>query len=864
MSKPEATATAQRRSRKRRLLIAFVVLLVLSSIARLFVPTEGELLPGQQRVEVREYDRDAPTGKTVQIAYRDLPALNGEPDAPVVVLIHGSPVASMALDRFIPELNQTCRLIVPDLPGFGGSTIGIADYSVRAGARYTLELMDALGIEQAYLAGYSMGGGVILNVADIAPQRVEGLIMCSAIGVQERELLGNYALNHGLHGLQLGGLWLLQNFTPHFGYMDHGIFNVAYARNFYDTDQRNLRGVIERFDGPMLIIHGKDDAFVPPMAAAEHARIAQQSERVWTDGGHLQMLMKPETFAAPVQEFVRRVEAGNFAPQSVDPESFSSSVHEPGYGFLMALLALGTLVSEDLSCIIGGLLASRGTLPLWAAIVACAVGIFIGDLMLYALGYLGKPALSRAPLKWFVSAKTVERMERWYHRRGAVIILTSRFVPGTRLPAYVAAGVLRMPLGKFLPYFAVAVLAWTPILVGLSWLAGDVVLRWVEQYDRYAIWILLGGIFALWLLIHGLVPLLTWRGRRLLLSRWRRLTRWEYWPLWAVYVPVGLYITWHGFIKYRCPPLFTAVNPGIPNGGGLAIESKQVILRGLAGAGDAVAAWTVLEKDKPADENFTALDAFMAEGGLDFPVVLKPDVGERGEGVAIVRSREEARGYLERAIDDTIAQAFAPGEEYGVFYYRYPGDERGHILGITDKRFPQLTGDGKHTLEWLILHDDRAVGMAKFFLNKFEDRLEEIPNDGETIALAELGTHCRGSLFLDGSHLVTPELIAALDVVSGHFEGFDFGRYDIRVPSAEDLSAGRNLKVIEVNGLSSEATYIYDPKHSYCYGLRTLCHQWRIAFEIAALNVKNGHPHLSACEVFRIFFASRARDKLEV
>ncbi|WOO40563.1 alpha/beta fold hydrolase [Rubellicoccus peritrichatus] len=842
----------------------FFLLLIASTIARFFVPSEGELGAGQKRIEVPEFDRDDETGKIVQIAYRDLPPLSGNPDAPVIVLIHGSPVGSVALKKVYPLLQEDARVIVPDLPGFGGSTIDIKDYSTRAGAYYTLALLDTLGIEQAYFVGYSMGGGVILNIADIAPQRVEGLVMGSAIGVQEHELLGDYTLNHGLHWFQLMGLWSLQNLFPHFGYMDHGILNVAYARNFYDTDQRPFRSIIEKYDGPMLILHGEQDRFVPPRAAAEHAMIAQKPEMHWLKGGHLQMLRDAESYVAPILNFVKAIESKTFDPQTNIADEIPQSVRDQGYGVMMVLLALGTQVAEDFSCIIGGVLASRGVLPYWAATVACAVGIFIGDMLLYLAGYfMGAPALKRAPLKWFVSEASVNRMAKWYHRRGALIILLARFVPGLRLPCYVAAGVLRIPLQKFLFYFIVAVFAWTPILVGIAYMVGDTVLNVMERYERFALLGLVLVFVLAWLFLRWIVPLLTWRGRRLVLSRWKRMTSWEFWPLWAMYIPIGLYITWHGLIKYRCAPLFTAVNPGIPNGGGLAGEAKSQILENLKGAGDTIARWVLLKKETSLEENLESLKTFINKEELSYPIVLKPDLGERGQGVAIVKKSEEARSYLEDCLGDTIAQEFVPGCEFGVFYYRYPGEETGHILGITDKRFPSITGDGASTLERLILMDNRAVCMAKFFLDKFENRLDDVLESGEKITLTDLGTHCRGSLFLDGSELSTPATLAAFDEISRHFDGFWFGRYDVRVPSETDLAKGKNIKVIELNGLSSEATYIYDPKHSYWFGLKTLAKQWRIAFKIASLNRKAGHKNLSTLQVFGLFFDYRSRDKFE-
>jgi pimeloyl-ACP methyl ester carboxylesterase len=134
------------------------------------------------------------------------------------------------------------RVIVPDLPGFGASEHDVADYSIRAHARYVLELLDALGVERADVVGFSMGGGVALSLADAAPARVRSITLLSSIGAQEYELLGDYAINHAFHGVQLAGLWGLRELVPHFGALDRTILGIPYARNFYDTDQRPLRG----------------------------------------------------------------------------------------------------------------------------------------------------------------------------------------------------------------------------------------------------------------------------------------------------------------------------------------------------------------------------------------------------------------------------------------------------------------------------------------------------------------------------------------------------------------------------------------------------------------------------------------------
>ena len=130
--------------------------------------------------------------------------------------------------------------------------------------------------------------------------------------------------------------------------------------------------------------------------------------------------------------------------------------------------------------------------------------------------------------------------------------------------------------------------------------------------------------------------------------------------------------------------------------------------------------------------------------------------------------------------------------------------------------------------------------MARAYFAVQRDHLWDIPAKGVSVQLIEIGTHCRGSIFLDGSEVVTQALETAIERLARGFEGFYFGRFDIRTPSLSDFQAGRNFKVIELNGVTSEATHIYDPKTRLLRAYRILAAQWRIAFEIGAQNRKNG------------------------
>lgn len=522
--------------------------------------------------------------------------------------------------------------------------------------------------------------------------------------------------------------------------------------------------------------------------------------------------------------------------------------------YVMVVLALGTLISEDIACVAAGLLVADGSLSFAAAVSACFVGIVAGDLTLVMVGRtVGRRAVAVAPLRWVIDAGALTRAERWFSQRGLSVMMASRFMPGTRLPTYLAAGVLRAPLLTFTWWFVVAGAIWTPLLVGAAVVLGEGASRLFVQWASAVPGLIAAGIVA-YLLSRLGIALSTHRGRRLLRGRWCRITRWEFWPRWAVYPPVVLYILWLG-IRHRSLTLPTAVNPGIGHGSGLIGESKAEILRGLADAVDAVARWTVVDSAR-CDDPVASVRAFMSREGIAFPIVLKPDVGERGSGVVIVRDERALEAAFRADTAKLIAQEYVPGVEFGVFYFRRPSQSRGEILAITDKRVAAVIGDGRQTLEELILNDERAVCMAEYFIGAHVDHLEEVPASGERVALSELGTHCRGSLFLDGTHLVTPALEDAIERVSQSFRGFNFGRYDIRAESEAAFQRGE-FKVIELNGLTSEATNIYDPRHSVWHGWRMLCRQWRIAFEIADEHRGRGvRPH-SLRETWRIIAQPR-------
>jgi hypothetical protein len=310
-----------------------------------------------------------------------------------------------------------------------------------------------------------------------------------------------------------------------------------------------------------------------------------------------------------------------------------------------------------------------------------------------------------------------------------------------------------------------------------------------------------------------------------------------------IYLPLTPFIMWYAF-RNGGIAVCTACNPSIPMGG-LVGESKADILSLLPP--DTVIPFHKLERT-PIEERVLALLQHMNSRQWEWPIVLKPDEGCRGRGVSLIYTLDQARQYLIAHPEPVLMQAYHPGPlEAGIFYARQPGDIRGRIISITSKQFPEVVGDGVSTVKELIWSHPRHRAQAMVHMEYLGSTVNYVPFKNKSFALGFAGNHSRGTMFLDGSELLTPELEAAFDRISLQTQGFCFGRFDVRYASDEELKLGSGFAIVELNGLTSESTNIYDPSTSFFKGQRVLRNQWKTAYAIGAANCALGAQcsHLS-------------------
>ena len=506
--------------------------------------------------------------------------------------------------------------------------------------------------------------------------------------------------------------------------------------------------------------------------------------------------------------------------------------------WLQALtLGLLTFVQEDVPTVSGALLAASGNLSWPVAFTGCFLGIWIGDALLYLIARgVGRPLLSRPWAQRFVSPDAIARSERWFAERGPWLLVTSRMIPGLRLPTYLAAGFLRLPVGTFLLTTGLAVAGWTLGIFALAIWFGDTLATWLQGFG-HATWLLLATAIVIVVMLRTVLKLLNAESRRAFSAAWGRWRHWEFWPAWLFYAPVvANYLRlaiWHrGFT------LPTAANPGIFTGG-IVGESKMATLQQLTESSPDFTARAIL---LPAGtDRLTTLEQLRAEHGMAFPFILKPDVGQRGVGVKLIRNAEQAQAYLKQTNAALVLQTYVAGPgEVGVFYVRFPHEHRGRIFAITEKVFPEIVGDGTRTIEQLVWADARARLIAEKYLARLRDRCGEILPRGERLRLVEAGNHAQGCIFRNGAHLCSEAFERRIDEISQRLPGFYIGRYDLRYESAEALRAGKGFQIIELNGAASEATSIYDARNSLLAAYRTLFQQWGMVFAIGAANRRRG------------------------
>ena len=245
-------------------------------------------------------------------------------------------------------------------------------------------------------------------------------------------------------------------------------------------------------------------------------------------------------------------------------------------------------------------------------------------------------------------------------------------------------------------------------------------------------------------------------------------------------------------------------------------------------------------------ESFECVVKKLKASGLRFPVAVKPDTGTKG--LLFRRIENEAQLASYHALlpfTYLIQEMITLPMELSVFYVRYPNESRGRITGLIAKEYLHIKGDGISTVQQLIEHHPKAFMMAEEQKHKHAEVLGTIPAKGEIFYLNELGNHNRGARFINLKNEIDEQLHAVMDKINLYSKHFYYGRYDIKTSSLEDLRLGKNISILEYNGVGSEPNHIYDAGFTYRQAIKTIAQHWKYMYEIGRMNYKKGIAYTS-------------------
>ncbi|MGB0743137.1 MAG: alpha/beta fold hydrolase, partial [Opitutales bacterium] len=180
-------------------------LLLLSTAVRFVSGFQADPQPYQLLAKVPA-SLDWAVSDEVLLAYREYGTGNQETP---ILLLHGNPMAGRAMRPLGQLLGEKRPVLSPDLPGLGFTSRNLKAYSAENQALVLHAWLEQQLIEAVDLIAYSQGGPVAFEMADRYPELIRSITLVSAVGLQEHELLGHYALNQPIYKIYKAGLWSL-------------------------------------------------------------------------------------------------------------------------------------------------------------------------------------------------------------------------------------------------------------------------------------------------------------------------------------------------------------------------------------------------------------------------------------------------------------------------------------------------------------------------------------------------------------------------------------------------------------------------------------------------------------------------------
>ncbi len=310
---------------------------------------------------------------------------------------------------------------------------------------------------------------------------------------------------------------------------------------------------------------------------------------------------------------------------------------------------------------------------------------------------------------------------------------------------------------------------------------------------------------------------------------WTKLSNWELWPFSIIYAPLGFVWLYYA-IKARHFWFVSPVNPTIEFSG-LEGEGKREMYDQLPKH--------LYPKTIYIDPSLT-FENLLSEtsaAGFNYPFLVKPDVGMKGMLMRKINNESQLKYYHEHVnVDYVIQDLVTLPMEFSVFHIRYPGEQKGIVTGFIAKIYMSVEGDGISTLKQLIDAHPKAKFRDEEMTMRHGENFNKIIPAGEKYYLSIAGNHNRGANFVNLKNEIDEKLCDVFDKISLEVGTFYYGRYDLKCSSVDDLKEGKNILILEYNGVGAEPNHIYDCGLSYKEALQEIIMHWKHMYKIGRIN----------------------------
>jgi hypothetical protein len=240
-------------------------------------------------------------------------------------------------------------------------------------------------------------------------------------------------------------------------------------------------------------------------------------------------------------------------------------------------------------------------------------------------------------------------------------------------------------------------------------------------------------------------------------------------------------------------------------------------------------------------ESFTTVKEKLVRAGINYPLIVKPEIGGQGILFRKIDDETELEQYHKQIPVEYIVQRMVHYPiEVSVFYIRHPEERRGRITGFLHKIPLHVVGNGRDTLRELVLKHPKAAKRKAEVKSKNRENWDTIIPEGEKYILSYAANHNRGAHFVDLKDEIDDRLVTVFDSISHRIDDFFYGRYDIMCNSITELKEGRNFSILEYNGCGAEPNHFYDTGYTLTGAYKEILMHWKALYGICMHNRSKG------------------------